>query len=286
MKSICKLKHLSACIAVIILFAGCVSVVEKAGRVLDGSAFTEKRTALYRAEKKEGSAADIDITLVQNKTGENSIIIVLHAFPMMKLRGSYPDVNEEFYLTSLEYLSGNVNGWNEYTLDLSGKGALSLGNNAVLFINEEIKPVQLSAGRIRRHDTRIIGTGALTNLNNRRERILALAEWLNNPENKSPQTSLKDFETYWKPVLFPEIVSKNKQPAFWRQEGDRWIEAEDIRWNTGYTERVFPEELRPIRNSGTLLRDWEEALAWIYVECEWSQITELLSQEISLRRIE
>jgi hypothetical protein len=271
---------------VIILFAGCVSVAEKTGRVLDGSAKKKKRTALYRAEKKEGSAADIDIMLVQNKTGENSIIIVLHAFPMMKLRGSYPDENGEFYLTSLEYLSGNVNGWNEYTLDLSGKGVLSLGNNAVLSINEEIEPLQISAGRIRRHDTRIAGTDALTSLNNRRERILALAEWLNTPENNTPQPSLKDFETYWKPVLFPEIVSKNKQPALWRQEGDQWIEAEDIRWNTSYTERVFSDELKPIRNSGTLLRDWEEALAWIYIECEWSQITELLSQEISLRKIE
>jgi hypothetical protein len=33
---------------------GCVSLVEKAGRALDGSAFEEKNAAVYRGLKKKG----------------------------------------------------------------------------------------------------------------------------------------------------------------------------------------------------------------------------------------
>ena len=71
-------------------------------------------------------------------------------------------------------------------------------------------------------------------------------------------------------------------PEGWERENDQWVKAEDIRWNTGYTERVFPEHLREIRNSGTLLRDWEEAVEWLYVEYEWDRLTEMLSGETVL----
>jgi hypothetical protein len=42
--------------------------------------------------------------------------------------------------------------------------------------------------------------------------------------------------------------------------------------------------LREIRNSGTMLRDWEEALPWIFIECKWEKIMELLSRETILRK--
>jgi hypothetical protein len=92
------------------------------------------------------------------------------------------------------------------------------------------------------------------------------------------------FEQFWKPILFPELISRKKQPVGWQREGDQWKKAEDIRWNISYTERTFPELLRNIRNSGTMLRDWEEALDWIYLEYEWENIMELLSKEIVFTR--
>jgi hypothetical protein len=86
------------------------------------------------------------------------------------------------------------------------------------------------------------------------------------PPANAAATELKGFETYWKPILFPEINPAKKRPEGWQQEGDAWVRKNDIRWNTGYTERVFPEMLRPIRDSGDILCDWEEAVAWIYLE--------------------
>ena len=286
MRSIRNIKlRVALCFAALVLCAGCVSVMEKTGQALDGSAFAEKKIARYRAEKKAGAAADMEITVVQNKALEHSVIIALGDFPMMKMRGTSPAEDGVFFLTSLEYLGGNVHGWNEYTLDLSAQGVLLLGGSAVFSVNEEIEPVQISAGRIHRYDTRITGSEALTSLRNRRERIAAAVEWMASTGGNPDGKTLSDFEKYWKPLLFPEMVSKKKKPDGWLQEGDRFIMAEDIRWNTSYTERVFPEELRTVRNSGTLLRDWEEALAWVYLEYEWENIKKTLSRQTILQPV-
>jgi hypothetical protein len=254
--------------------------MEKAGRALDGSAFAEKKVAEYRAPL-------LEIQQMRGKAGEDSLLITVGRFPAMKIRGTSPDGQGEFTITSLDYLGSSPHGWNEYRLELSGTGSLVLGDTtATLFIPEEIETVGISAGRIRRYDTRITGTEALTSLRNRRERLLVLAEWMNNPENPAARvcSNQKTFEQHWKPILFPEITAKKKRPELWQREGDRWVRAEDIRWNAGYTERVFPEVLRPIRDSGTMLRDWEEALDWLFIEYEWPRITEALMGETVLQK--
>jgi len=262
------------------LCIGCTTLVEKTGQVLDGSAFVEKKVAVYQSPL-------LQIQEMRNKAGEHSLLITMRKFPTMKIRGSAPNTQGEFTITSLDYLGGSPHGWNEYRLDLSGTGNLVLGETtATLSIPDEIETVEISSGRIRRYDTRITGTEALTSLRNRRERISAIAEWLNSPDNPSAKVcgNQKQFDKYWKPILFPEVVSKKKRPAGWQQEGDRRVRAEDIRWNTSYTERVFPELLRPIRDSGTMLRDWEESLDWLFIECEWERITETLSGETVLQK--
>ncbi|MCL2127088.1 MAG: hypothetical protein FWH38_02440 [Treponema sp.] len=270
-----------SCSFIALMLPGCVSITEKAGEALDGSAFAEKNIAVYRTGKNE--LPGMEIREVRNKANESSVIITLDKFPSMKLRGSYPDGAGEFSLTRLDYLGGNTHGWNEYRLDIFGPAKLVLSGDAATFsVTGEIEKGQIEYGRIRRYDTRITGTEALSGLRNRYERITALAEWMNT--SPPPDLDLKGFEKYWKPILFPEIVPKKKSPPDWRRENDIWARSEDINWNTSYTERVFPELLRNIRNSGTLLRDWEEALDWLYIEYEWERICELLSQETVLAK--
>ncbi|MCL2138257.1 MAG: hypothetical protein FWH41_01870 [Treponema sp.] len=278
---------------------GCATVVEKTGQVLDGSAFAEKKIAVYRTAKEPGSKepgskepwskknpSGMEIRVTRNKANDRFVILSLQQFPAMKIRCTAPDKNGSLNLLSLEYLGGNAQGWNEYVLDLAGQGTLLFTEtNAVLSIPHGIEPIQISRGRIRRYDTRITGTDALSNLHNRRERIIALAEWMNSIEKAPAVISRKEFEKHWKPILFPELTAKKKRPAGWQQENDQFVKAEDIRWNTSFTERTFPQELRPIRNSGTMLRDWEEALEWLYIEYEWDRILEHLSQETVLTHV-
>jgi hypothetical protein len=291
-----KIAHfLPGCI-VFLFCAGCVSLMEMAGQAIDGSAFKEKTTAVYRARKKDGKALDMEIRAIQNKSGETQTLITLGDFPAFTLRASAPaysaaDQNAagKFYFISLDYLSGGAAGWNEYTLELSGAGSLALDDaSAVLSIPQPPEAVQISKGRIQRYDTRLTGEAALTALRNRRERMIALAEWLKAreaPEQNGAvdfKAGLKNFEKKWKPVLFPELAAAGKRPALWRQAGDTSVRAEEVNWNASYTERAFPEELRPIRDSGTMLRDWEEALPWLYLEYEWEDIFSRLAGEITL----
>jgi hypothetical protein len=286
MKTLRKLRlFVTACF--LLACIGCVSLVETTGQALDGSVPAEKREAVYSTgKKKRGAAADMELWNMLNKAGERSIVIKLGRYPAMKIRGTAPNADGIFNLVSLDYLGGNTQGWNEYRLDLAGSGELAMSaDTAILSITGEVEPVQISWGRIRRYDTRITGADALANLRNRRERILALVEWMQEREETPPPgMELKDFEKYWKPILFPEISPAKKRPDGWQQEGDAIVKADDIRWNAGYTERTFTETLKPIRDSGTMLRDWEEAADWIFMEYEWPRILEALSRETVLFR--
>jgi len=255
------------------VFFSCVSMMEFAGRVLDGSAFAEKTVGRFRN-------AEMEVLIVKNRNNEQSIIISLKKYPMIHIRGTLPDENNNFFFTSLEYLAGNTHGWNEFSLQLHGGGRLLLeGNNIEFDLTEEMECIQITSGRIHRYDNRITGDEAVTSLRNRRERILVLTEWMLSIENAPGNQTIKEFEKYWKPILLPEMVSSRNRPSGWRQEGDTFVRAEDIRWNTCFTERFFPEVLWPVRNSGTLLRDWEEALSLIYMQYEWYNIINTFTKE-------
>jgi len=265
------------------LYINC-AIMEGAGRLFDGSVCAEKRVSLYRASIKKGAVSDTELKIVRNKEGNRSLIISFKKYSMMKLRGSLPNEEGIFHLTSLEFLAGNAHGWNEYSMQITGTGRLTFEDGAVLEYIKEIEPIQITSGRIHRYDTRMTGNDALIALRNRNDRITSLAEWMLSLKAPKDQ-EIKIFEKYWMPVFFPEMASKKNRPLGWKEADDQFVKAEDIRWNTGYTERVFPEELHLVRNSGTLLRDWEEALYWIYMEYEWNNIMELFNKEIIFQKI-
>jgi len=258
-------------------------VMEKIGKTLDGSDLKFKTVSVYKASGKEKNQQEMKIFVVEKKDKEKSIIITLENFPMIKLLGSFPGENGVFFLTAFEFLAGSVHGWNEYTMELMGTGILKFEDAAILKI-EDIEPVQITKGRVQRYDTRITGNDALSALRNRRERILAVTEWMKSLRLEK-EKKFDDFEKFWQPVLLPETVSKKNRPNGWIQDADQFEKADGIRWNISYTERTFSEELWPIRNSGTLLRDWEEASGWIYLEYEWKNIVELLSKETIFTKI-
>jgi hypothetical protein len=273
-----------------LMLSGCNSfmtlAMEKTGRALDGSAFAEKTAARYEARRVEGAAADMEVRETVNKAGDPSLLISLKEFPEIRFRGSAPGADGNFYLTGLEYLGGNFSGWNEFTLDLSGAGRFVKSEAAaVLSLSAPPEPVQISAGKIRRNESRLTGDEALVSLRNRYERILALTEWMRRREGAPEYLGPEVFDVYWRPILLPETVSKKNRHPNWKKENARWVRAEDVKWNATYTESLLPEDLRVLRDSGALLRDWEEAFQWICVEYAWEKIGGYLSGEITLKRI-
>jgi hypothetical protein len=280
-----------------LFIAGCSTVVQKTGEVLDGSAFAEKKTAVYRAGGKKqrrekapaiDSGEGILVEKVLRKNGERFIAIRFEALPALRLLGSEPDAEGNFSLAVLEFLCPNLSGWNEFSRELSGSGVFrvtSSGEEAVLRVSGEAEALDITGGKIRRNSARITGEQAASALRNRQERISALTDWM---KARTDQTggetyaTQSEFEEYWKPVLFPETVNAKTRPPEWTAEGAVLVRGEGIRWNTAYTEKVFPEELRPVRDSGTMLRDWEEAAAWVYLQYEWDRILASLTNEIRL----
>jgi hypothetical protein len=263
------------------LLPGCVSLVDKAGRVLDGSAFEEKTLAVYRAgpegeNRKKGPVTEL--RLLKGKDGTEYLEFIPGAFPYLRLRGSAPDGEGNFYLLSLRFLSAHVSGWNEFTLDLSGTGQFIPGEGRFR-LRAPPEPVQIRAGNIGQKDERISGDRALVALRNRYERILALTEWMRS-QGAPLFEDARAFENYWKPLLLPELVPGKKRPPDWKTGDTRWVRAEDVRWNTQYTRAFFPESLWALRDSGALLRDWAEALPWIYFEYEREEFLESMQREM------
>jgi hypothetical protein len=271
--------------------------MQKTGEVVDGSAFAEKKTAAYRTGgKKQGrektpapdSGAGILVEEVSRKNGENFIAIRIEALPTLRLLGSEPDAGGGFSLVSLEFLCPNLSGWNEFSRELSGTGVFRAGEEAVLRLDGEAEVLDITGGKIRRNSSRITGDQAASALRNRQERVSALAEWMKarpDQKNGGRYASQSDFEAYWQPILFPELAKAAARPPEWTAEGAVWVRGEDVKWNAAYTDALFPEELRPVRNSGTLLRDWEEAAGWVYLQYEWDRIMESLTHEIRLVKI-
>jgi hypothetical protein len=272
------------------LNGGCVSLAETGGRVLDGSAFAEKTLAVYREEPKRGTRVD----RLSDKAGQEFIAIRIDSMPNLRIKGSLPDGEGNFFVTSLDFLSPNLSGWNEFTMELSGGGSFVEGHSAsgaqtaVFHLRAPLETLDISGGKLRRGSVRLSGTQALTALRNRRERIAALTQWMKEQGGPPGFPDQAAFEERWKPLLFPELFKPKDRPAAWAgtqaDSGERVL-GEDIRWSVAYTQALFPEELWPARNSGTLLRDWEEAAPWIRLEFEWDAVVAFLLRKIELTKI-
>jgi hypothetical protein len=286
------------CLLLILTLNACVSLVENAGKMLDGSAFAEKTLAVYE-NRETDFGVRVSRKLVKPE-GPEYLLIEFDAFPTLGIRASAPDKDHRIVLETLEFLSPNQDGWNEFSRELSGEGRFKDEYYvAFLSLREAPEVLDISAGRIRRNSARITGDAALTFLRNRQERIDTLTVWMASYlETHAPSRRFADqkaFEDFWAPVLFPEMVKAKKRPPEWtaatsggRRQG-RWQRGEDINWSVDYTEALFPEgpmdSLRPVRDSGTLLRDWEEALPWIFYQFEWDAIMASLLPETRLSKV-
>jgi hypothetical protein len=263
------------------LLIGCTSLIQKGGEVLEGSAFTAKPTALYSSDEKEKEAI-IELKEMQSKDGESFIEITNSQWPGLALRGSVPGADGGFHLTEARILSPHASGWNEFSYELLGSGIFSSGQGkgGVLYIEEAPERVQISSGKIRLKSRRLTGNAALAPLRNRRERILALTGWMLERQESTGVLinfdNQDEFEEYWKSPLFPELVSARKQPQNYssiKNAGNaEWNKVDGVKWNLAYTKSIFPEALWEFRDSGALLRDWEEALPWIFMEYSWDTI--------------
>jgi hypothetical protein len=293
---------------VLVPFFSCASLVDKTGALLDGSAFAQKIFASYSSSENP----DVTISLAHNKgSGDDIVVLIEHKrFPNLLFHGKVVAPNgggdfdtaakSRFALTHYTFFCSGVYGWNEFSMDISASGTFEKisppdtrgkkKGTARISFDGNIETVGISSGKIRRGDGRMTGEQAVTALRNRRERIAAVVEWMraynfDGEITASPVfESQKAFAAYWKPILMPELSPKKKRTArynspksvAWEKGGAEWVFAEDVYWNKTYTALIFPEYLCPVRDSGALLRDWEESVSWIYLAYSWQEVIESL----------
>jgi hypothetical protein len=263
-----------ACAACSSFVNGMVSVVEKAGMALDGSLFAEKTTAQY-----EG-IGNLTVRETRAKDGTTYLLVSLAAYPFVTLRTTTPDERGEVKPLAFQFLAGSYDGWNEFTLELTGRGVFE---PSVLSI-KELEPVAISAGKLLHSGRRLSGEDALVSLRNREARIEAIVQWMRGITAPKRFASLEAFEAYWQPLLVPEVADAKERPVIWEPTAET-KRGEGVAWNSKYTASIFPQDLWELRGSGALLRDWEEASAWIYFVYDKVYIIEQFSKSYILRKV-
>ena len=291
----------------VLLVVSCASLVDKAGGVLDGSAFEQKILARYataktrpRSKTKDG----VTVTLTRDKSAASRIVIEDERFANLKLRGNFDEAGGVFELTEYTFLCASPHGWNDITVAVIGSGeltrrdappgaSLALNSASDGFGEAAIEVIGISGGAVRRGAARLSGEEALTALSNRRERLLAVAQWMREQQDVPAFKSQNEFAAFWEPVFFPELSPFTKAaPPFdalyaaaRQKDAARRVLGDDVSWNAAYTELLFEGaagRLCPVRDSGALLRDWEESLAWLYLEYSWDSLVETLSRGVPL----
>jgi hypothetical protein len=255
------------------MVCGCMSLTENAGRIVDGSKFAEKVLESYAGEN------GTTLSRIRPRDGSAALKLSFDSWPALAFYLVPSGETGRYVVSSYTFLASTIKGWNEITVDLVGTGIFedagsdSEGKTRYRLVIENIEEIGVSSGRVRSGENRFSGGEALDILRNRKARIEALSGWMKESAAGTGALSFqseKEFDAYWKPILLPEITAKRKRPANYAPAGE-WIRAEDIKWNAAYS-ALFPEDIAMLRNSGALLRDWEEALPWIYLSFQWNDI--------------
>jgi len=283
----------AAALAITVTLSTCASLLNVTGRTIEGKTIGVKVLERWRGE---GEAAPLTLKRVREKGRGESLIITHKDFPGLEICATaHTAVHAEadaastdggggFEYFSLNFLSTSLNGWNEFSLELLGSGTLTIeGKEALLTSPEPPELGSLSSGLIRLKSTRLSGGEALSRLKNRRERLLALIDWMKE-QSPPPLASRDAFAAYWKPILLPELSPLDTHPVTYGWLNADWVEEDGVYWDRRYTGFIFPEELRPLRDTGALLRDWEEALPWLYLEYQWDSLAALLEAARFCRR--
>jgi hypothetical protein len=173
--------------------------------------------------------------------------------------------------TGLDWFNNWTDGWTRARFTLDGELELTPGPGSPAVprtwrLTVRRPPVidVPDQAKVRFYDQYFWGDRALTLFTDRWNRIEAAAAELNKHfgalwfARTLPTFSWgpkpPNFQETVGPWLFPEVYGYPTPPV----PGHAVHWAGDIPWDTGYSAAVFPETLRPVRDSGTLFQDFEE----------------------------
>jgi len=224
-----------------------------------------------------------------DRSGELRAVMTSFFLPGIKIEGHmeyFPD-GFEFTVTGASLFSNWSNGWTEAHYEASGIYTFQADDRSPgTFECEETDSFALwdiTHGEVRYKDAFYRGNDGIWKVKNRIDRIQEISRWLKNSSrfsaiygdfNKETLYSFafrNDMEVFLFPELrnFDRLAKRAELPEEYyqfkeandRENRDSYkkIKGNGINWVSDYTVAVFPEEFHDLRNSGTILRDFEEA---------------------------
>lgn len=169
-------------------------------------------------------------------------------------------------------------GWTE--LDFVVEGELLFqreGHHWVYRGDGAPRLIDISMAAIRYKNTILRGEEARREALNRQNRLRAFAKLLQDESVESALSArhpalyknVKYFHETIGKRLFPEAMGHDITWKNFDFAEKGYTRGHGIRWSVSATEALLPEELHELRTSGTLFRDYEEALPWLYLEWLW-----------------
>jgi len=190
-----------------------------------------------------------------------------------------------FHADNFEWFSNWADGYTRATF--STWGTWKFDGKSSLEVLDPVVVDTVKTGMLRYGSKKMYGDQSRDLIQRRWSRVQVAADFLNQnwagsdmscqviPEYKAkkPKHRENDFLHLAGQLLFPEKYGYGEGS----KESTEKVRAEGILWDTAYTGIIFSEieELKDIRNSGTLYRDWEEGSTLLYIAYHLKYITGL-----------
>ena len=247
------------------------------------------------SEKRPQDGLPCPVTLTLDAAGSGGTFRIVGPFGAKTwLDGTAaPDGSGGYLLeaNSLRWFNNWTEGWTEATFECSGKFALAQnGERWTLEVKETPKIGEPLTAGIRYRDTVLDPQTAARQFNNRWVRILAASEALRTSplyaKGELPSYSAKrkkdrgqTFVSMTGHYLFPEIAGYASEELRKKYEKTETAVSDDIAWSPAYSADTFPESLRPVRDAGTLFRDWEESPELFYFACYHAELYQAIARD-------
>lgn len=180
----------------------------------------------------------------------------------------YESDNLIFEIENIMIFSNWANGWT--SAKLSAYGKLSFKKDGSMFFVSVIEPLSIwrtQSGSIKYFNDYYTGDDGLKKVDDRLKRIMEFVLVLKSEFKNAPFYNIyhknsngKTFYQSSREFLFPETVNLQ----ILKEKTNKFFDKNDsfsfgYIWSHAYSKKILPEELRELRNSGTIWRDFEEA---------------------------
>jgi hypothetical protein len=195
-----------------------------------------------------------------------------------------------FHMDYLEWFSNWYKGWTEALFGVTGSILLiPAGDSWEMEIQEFPLIGSVLEGQVRLGETRYYGDRSRDMSSRRWTRVSGAAPFImaSLPVMLFSQEFPGDLES----LLFPEVYGYGgvlPPPEDCSGIKLRYVRGEGVRWDSCYSRAYIPPELQPVRDAGTLYRDYVECPGFFTLACTWDMLWEesLSHSDFVVRRID